>query len=1266
MADFKCLVWNCTGLRDSTATSQNKALYFEKEHKNDFTVAFFIETHHKSENEISKEILRYQGTHHIVHTAASDKEPYSGIIGLVRKDYDIIEQNELIQGRILNLKIEHSSSKAKHNISAVYLDTNNHITKAKIEKVVSCLRGKYDDHPNNIIVGDFNFIGNEKDKRNGLNEKDKLACKYWNPFLAEMDMVDPFREQNPNRRIWSFIGTGRAGNSRIDRIYCNAVCMKNITNIKYTPTMFGGHKIMSFKVKAQNEKGKGYYKMNTSILKDERYRKIVEETKEKIDAMQIQDPIEKWETFLMTIKTVSISYSQNKSKIKRNLKQQLVRKLSQIEEEPSNLENNLTLEEYNKVKEQLKKMEEEEIEGYKIRVKYLAQYERGEPGIQNCAKLEKKKIAEDTIGQLAETKDSTIYTDKQNIMRIATKFYQDLYTPCKVNTEKQNKLLRNIKTQITREQKHILDAPITLDEVQTAIRHMKPGKSPGLDGIPVEFYQEYWGLIMDDYMAFITKVITNALPKGKNASAIKIIFKKNGEIYLLCNYRPISLINVDIKIITKVLANRLKYILPTIIHVSQTAVYGRRIDQTVHLIRDLIDLANKEDETAAFIFLDQEKAFDRVNHTFLYKTMRAFGIGEGFIQWVMNIYSTASAVLNINGFLSDPIPLKRGVRQGCPLSLLLYLLVIEVFAIQMRLNPNIIGFTIGGEKIISAHYVDDATIIIKQNRCFKEVIKEMTEYEEASGAKINYKKTKGLWAGSWKGRRLSPMDIKWTSKNVYNLGIFFGNDDPATDTFNEIAPKFMKRLNYWKQFHFSQIGKSRVLEIFMASKLVYAIKFYPIPSIIQKNLQKAIFDFMTFPRKVVTIEQKELWKTKDQGGIKLPNIQIKSEASKAKWITEIVSNPDFETHLVVFTKLLGTQKGGISGKHLAFLQKSYFQYHLKTKSSFYKEALLAMANLETRKGIPNIHKWDTEHVFYNPLFTKNDGKTLTITKYCEREKIFILEQLYHDKIKENQRRPFNKVITNLYDKIILNTSVRKHDILIATNGEEIKLEEITHKQLYEQMILKSNTLHHSQIKWFDQLQIPIVWEEVWKTVHNTLSTYETKSVIWEQIHLNFYTQYSYNKWHAKNEICPLCHKIPDNIYHIMLFCDFSVQLWNDIEAVLKQLHNAPISNEEKAFGVVQKNLTPGPLVRNWLTYLLREFIAEEERRSYHTKKKPNLQKAKRDFNYAVKWEIRIKLLQYEHSGNTDKLDKIITHGDILCKKGDDEQYQIRDIFPMVA
>ena len=93
--------------------------------------------------------------------------------------------------------------------------------------------------------------------------------------------------------------------------------------------------------------------------------------------------------------------------------------------------------------------------------------------------------------------------------------------------------------------------------------------------------------------------------------------------------------------------------------------------------------------------------------------MKAFGIGDTFINWVKTIYANATSVLDINGFLSKQIPLNRGIRQGCPLSGLLYVLVIEVFAIQLRLNPNIIGFKIEGEKIISAHYLDDATIIIK-------------------------------------------------------------------------------------------------------------------------------------------------------------------------------------------------------------------------------------------------------------------------------------------------------------------------------------------------------------------------------------------------------------------------------------------------------------------------------------------------------------------------------------------------------------------------
>ena len=155
--------------------------------------------------------------------------------------------------------------------------------------------------------------------------------------------------------------------------------------------------------------------------------------------------------------------------------------------------------------------------------------------------------------------------------------------------------------------------------------------------------------------------------------------------------------------------------------------------------------------------------------------------------------------------------------------------------------------------------MDDATIIIKQNRCFKEVIKELKQYEEASGAKVNYTKTKGLWVGIWKGRRTSPIDIKWTSGDIKNLGVYFGNENPGYQTFEEIVPNFKRRLAYWKQFSLSKIGKARVVEMFLASKLIYAIKFYPLPEIFQKQIQDAIFQYINFPIKGEVYWQKWLF-----------------------------------------------------------------------------------------------------------------------------------------------------------------------------------------------------------------------------------------------------------------------------------------------------------------------------------------------------------------------------------------------------------------------
>ena len=193
------------------------------------------------------------------------------------------------------------------------------------------------------------------------------------------------------------------------------------------------------------------------------------------------------------------------------------------------------------------------------------------------------------------------------------------------------------------------------------------------------------------------------------------------------------------------------------------------------------------------------------------------------------------------------------------------------------------------------------------------------------------------------------MNIQWTSGNVENLGLYFGNNDPACKTFEKIVPKFKRRLNYWKQFSISKIGKSTVSEMFLASRLVYSIKFYPIPKIFQDDIQNAIFGFVNYPKKVITIGQKEMWKIKRNGGCKLVNIQIKSETSKAKWLMEIASKTGLKIHLDIFTAITGIQKGNNKGKDLILMLKQHISRVVKIESPFYKEALKSVSTFQRRK-----------------------------------------------------------------------------------------------------------------------------------------------------------------------------------------------------------------------------------------------------------------------------------------------------------------------------
>ena len=224
---------------------------------------------------------------------------------------------------------------------------------------------------------------------------------------------------------------------------------------------------------------------------------------------------------------------------------------------------------------------------------------------------------------------------------------------------------------------------------------------------------------------------------------------------MLKNWRTITLLTTDYKILTKALANRLQQVLSLIVHTDQTAsIKGRTINDNTRLLHDAITYANDNNIPLALISVDQLKAFDRVAHELLFKALECFGFGPNFIRWINVIYNSVSSSVKTNGWLTAFINLERGLRQGCLLSIPLYVLTAETMACNIRNNPAIHGLRPPDSQaeVKLSQFADDTTLLLTDEPSITETLHTFDLYERTSGAKINKSQCKGLWCGSFAQR----------------------------------------------------------------------------------------------------------------------------------------------------------------------------------------------------------------------------------------------------------------------------------------------------------------------------------------------------------------------------------------------------------------------------------------------------------------------------------------------------------------------------------
>ena len=360
---------------------------------------------------------------------------------------------------------------------------------------------------------------------------------------------------------------------------------------------------------------------------------------------------------------------------------------------------------------------------------------------------------------------------------------------------------------LSEDKKKFCEGKISGEECFRLLDSFDNNKTPGNDGIPIEFYKTFWSLISDSFM----KCINECFEKGEMSSSqkqaiITLIEKKGKDRSFLENWRPISLVNVDTKIMTKAIASRIKNVLPDIIHPNQTGyVKDRFIGETIRSVYDVMDFTVKENIPGLMLFIDFQKAFDSVEWEFLFKCLEAFNFGTDFLHWVKVFYKNIQSCILNNGMTSNFFKLERGVRQGDPLSPYLSVIAVETLAIAIRQNSDIKGIYIGDEQETKLlQYADDTTAILADTNSAKILFELLDRFRSISGLKINCSKTEAMWIGSLKESKEEHFGIKWPKIPIKALGVYFTYDQKLLKEKN-----FIERLDSIKNsLTFGPLGAS--------------------------------------------------------------------------------------------------------------------------------------------------------------------------------------------------------------------------------------------------------------------------------------------------------------------------------------------------------------------------------------------------------------------------------------------------------------------------
>ena len=743
---------NVNGLRDSN----KRASLFHWLHSLNPDFVCLQEVHLRDDSEASA----WFSSSGYNYLASSGSVKSAGVVILHRPSTILRGHWQDDSGRFLLAEFQIADSIFR--VASAYAPNRNPARNLFLEDISSAL----DPSVPTLLAGDFNTVFDPTlDRRPpSLSSSPRESSDALSRLFADADVIDIWRHLHPDQSSFTWTHPDGVYASRIDIIGCPSTWVPFVTSSSILVCPYSDHDVcaLSFSLPSVVPRGPGYWKLNTSILDEPEYQTLIRSfwTEWKAQETSYNTPQNWWDVGKLKIKSLTIQYCTSRAKRKRSRRAMLTSRANLLKSELDKGRVSV-LDEYKSVLGELNNLNFQDARGAQVRSR-SRWCEEGETSSAYFLRLEKKRKSDSWVSGV-RLPDKSVVSDIHGLLFHWSSFYKNLFTSVETDPSIQTELLDSLESTLSADEAASCEGPLSLEESFIALQGMAHRKTPGSDGLPMEFYLSFWDILGVDLVAALNRSHrSGVLSLSQRRGIITLVFKK-GDRFEMPNWRPITLLNVDYKIASRAIAGRLLPVIHSVVSPDQSCgVPGRFIGENLRLVLDAITYANAHDLPLAILSLDQEKAFDRVEWSFLIATLEKMGFGQSFIQWIHTFYTGPQSSVNVNGYLSEFFSLSRGVRQGCPLLPLLYVLIAEVLACNIRDSPTIQGITLPGtsSNVVISQYADDTSLLLCNDDSIREVFAIYNKYERGSGARLNMIKCKGLWVGSWRHRSDPPVNLR--------------------------------------------------------------------------------------------------------------------------------------------------------------------------------------------------------------------------------------------------------------------------------------------------------------------------------------------------------------------------------------------------------------------------------------------------------------------------------------------------------------------------